>query len=76
MKKTTVQCKIGQNEITFETGMMAKQADGAIVARCGNNIVLATVVSSKQASQVDFSSINSRISGKTLCFWKNPWRLF
>ena len=54
MKKTTVQCKVGQNEITLETGVMAKQADGAVVARCGNNIVLATVVSSKQPSQVDF----------------------
>lgn len=33
--------------ISIETGKMAKQADGAVVARLGDTMVLATVVSSK-----------------------------
>jgi polyribonucleotide nucleotidyltransferase len=33
---------VGGREITFETGKLAKQADGAVVARSGDTIVLAT----------------------------------
>lgn len=54
MKKTKVQVKVGQNEVLLETGLLAKQADGAVVASCGSNIVLATVVSSRKPSQFDF----------------------
>lgn len=54
MTKEIVKVKVGQNEICLETGVLAKQADGAVLARCGNNIVLATVVSSKQPSHFDF----------------------
>ena len=54
MKKTKVQVKVGQNEVSLETGLLAKQADGAVVASCGSSIVLATVVSSKKPSQFDF----------------------
>ena len=62
--------------ITLETGVMAKQADGAVVARCGNNIVLATVVSSKQTFSTRFLPFNSGISREALCFWKDSWWLF
>ena len=31
-------------EITIETGKLAKQADGAVVLRMGNTMLLATVV--------------------------------
>lgn len=34
---------LGNNEITFETGNWAKQADGSIVYRTGNLVLLATV---------------------------------
>ncbi len=40
--------------ITLETGKLAKQADGSIVVSMGNCMLLATVVSSKTASPVDF----------------------
>ncbi len=39
--RTTV--KIAGTEITFETGRIARQAHGAVLARCGDNVVLATV---------------------------------
>jgi len=40
--------------ITIETGKLAKQADGSVVVRMGNCMLLATVVSARQASPVDF----------------------
>jgi polyribonucleotide nucleotidyltransferase len=39
--RTTV--KIAGTEVTFETGRIARQAHGAVLARCGDNVVLATV---------------------------------
>ncbi len=41
--------------VTIETGKLAKQADGSVVLRCGNTMLLATVVSAKEAKEgVDF----------------------
>jgi len=40
--------------ITLETGKLAKQADGSVVVRMGNCMLLATAVSARQASPVDF----------------------
>lgn len=41
--------------ITLETGKLARQADGAVVARLGDTMVLATVVSTKEAREgIDF----------------------
>ncbi len=43
------------SKITIETGKLAKQADGAVVVRMGNTMLLATVVSAKDAKDgVDF----------------------
>ncbi len=42
-------------EITLETGKLAKQADGAVEVRMGNTMLLATIVSAKEAGEgVDF----------------------
>ncbi|MBL8737390.1 MAG: polyribonucleotide nucleotidyltransferase [Planctomycetes bacterium] len=35
--------RIAGTEIVFETGRIARQAQGAVLARCGDNVVLATV---------------------------------
>ena len=40
--------------ITLETGKLAKQADGSVVVRSGNCMLLATIVSARHASPVDF----------------------
>ncbi len=37
-------------EITLETGTLARQADGAVLVRMGNTVLLATVVSNKEKS--------------------------
>ena len=41
-------------EIELETGKLAKLADGSVVVRMGNCMLLATVVSSRKPSPVDF----------------------
>ncbi|MGB0167159.1 MAG: polyribonucleotide nucleotidyltransferase [Luteibaculum sp.] len=43
------------HDITLETGILAKQADGAVVVKCGNTVLLATIVASQDAKEdVDF----------------------
>ena len=44
----TLQLADGRN-ITIETGKVAKQADGAVVIRMGNTVLLATVCAAKEA---------------------------
>ena len=39
---------INGKKITLETGKVARQADGAIIATCGETVVLATVVGAKK----------------------------
>ncbi|HMQ04194.1 MAG TPA: polyribonucleotide nucleotidyltransferase [Pyrinomonadaceae bacterium] len=47
--------KLGANELIVETGRVAKQADGAVVIRYGDTMVLVTAVSMKQAKEgLDF----------------------
>ncbi len=42
-------------EITIETGKLAKQADGSVVVRMGNTMLLATVVANKEIKEgIDF----------------------
>jgi len=49
-------CKLPDGrEITIETGKLARQADGSVVLRMGNTMLLATVVSAQDAKPgVDF----------------------
>ena len=46
---TTVTTSVAGQQIKIETGRMAKQADGSVVVSSGNNMVLVTAVSAKQA---------------------------
>ncbi len=45
--------------VTIETGKLAKQADGAVVVKMGKTMLLATVVSAKEAKEgVDFMPLS------------------
>lgn len=45
--------------ITLETGKLAKQADGAVMLKMGNTMLLATVVSAQDAGpDVDFMPLS------------------
>ena len=54
LEAVKVETTFGDQKITLETGKLAKQADGAVLASCGNNMVLVTVVSSRSEAKVDF----------------------
>src|SRR3954469_19645324 len=44
----TVSAKVGTQEISIDTGRLAKQADGSVVMRSGDSMVLVTAVSAKE----------------------------
>ena len=43
----SVQAQINNTSLSIETGKVARQADGAVVVRCGGTMVLSTVVAAK-----------------------------
>ena len=49
LKQVSVQ--VGRDEISFETGKLAKQADGAVVVRQGDTMVLATAQGRTEARE-------------------------
>src|SRR5882672_8192264 len=49
MTPHSVQLQINNLPLTIETGKVAKQADGAVVVRCGGTMVLSTAVASRSA---------------------------
>ena len=49
-----VETEIGGQTLSMETGKLAEQADGAVVLRYGDTVVLATAVSSEPREGIDF----------------------
>ena len=47
----SVECNVGTNPITIQTGKMARLADGAVVVRSGDTVVLVTVVSATKIKE-------------------------
>jgi len=47
----TVQVEIGGRVISLETGRLAKQANGAVLVRCGDTVVLVTAVGREEARE-------------------------
>ncbi len=43
--------KVNGKKITLETGKIARQADGAIIATCGETVVIATAVGAKKVAE-------------------------
>lgn len=72
----TIQLKDGR-EITLETGRLAKQANGSVVVRMGNTMLLATVVASKDAKPgVDFLPLTVDYREKFYAAGKIPGNFF
>ncbi len=76
MQRTTVKAQVGANEISIETGLMAKQADGAVLVRAGNNIVMVTVVSSRRPTKMDFFPMTVEFQEKFYATGKIPGGYF
>jgi polyribonucleotide nucleotidyltransferase len=71
-KVRTIDLKDGR-QITIETGKLAKQADGAVVVSLGKTMLLATVVSAKDArDDVDFMPLSVEYKEKYASFGRFP----
>ncbi len=74
MVKVTGQ--FGDQTITFETGRLAKQADGSVLVTCGNNMVLVTAVSSRKESNMGFFPLTVEYQEKFYATGKIPGGYF
>ena len=74
---TTVETVIGNKRLILETGLMAKQANGAVVARYGDTVVLSTAVSSKvERENVDFLPLTVDYQEKAYAAGRIPGGFF
>ncbi len=72
----SVSVTIGDQEISFETGKLAKQADGAVVVRSGETIVLATAQGRMEAREgADILPAHRRRRGADVRRREDPGRL-
>ncbi|HVW18689.1 MAG TPA: polyribonucleotide nucleotidyltransferase, partial [Solirubrobacteraceae bacterium] len=72
---TTVSVEIAGNEITFETGRMAKQASGAVVIRQGDTMVLGTATVGN-LRDVDFLPLTVDVEERMYAAGKIPGSFF
>lgn len=69
--------EIRGKELRLETGKMARQADGSVVAQYGDTVILATAVSSKkQREGIDFFPLSIDYLEKTYSAGKIPGGFF
>src|SRR6186997_3115145 len=69
--------EIGGKEITFETGKLAKQADGAVVVKSGDTMVLATAVGRMEGREgADFFPLTVDVEERMYAAGKIPGGFF
>src|SRR5438094_6194546 len=74
---TTLSVEIAGREITFETGKLAKQADGAVVVRQGDTMVLATAQGKTEAREgADFFPLTVDVEERMYAAGKIPGGFF
>lgn len=72
-----VQVEFGGRTVTMSTGKMAKQANGAVVVRCGDTMVLVTAVAQKMAKDgQDFFPLTVNYTEKAYAGGKIPGGFF
>ena len=70
-----VSVEIGGNEISFETGKLAKQASGAVVVRTGDTMVLSTATAGN-LRDVDFLPLTVDVEERMYAAGKIPGSFF
>jgi len=74
--RSSIQTGNGKS-IEIETGILAKQADGSVVVKCGDTMLLATVVSNKEAKDgVDFMPLTVDYQEKFASVGRIPGSFF
>ena len=74
--KRTVEAQIGDQTIAFETGKMARQADGSVVVSCGETVVLVTVVAEKEEKNLGFLPLTIEYQEKMYAAGRIPGSYF
>ena len=73
----TVSVTVGDQELTFESGKMAKQADGAVVVRSGETMVLAAATGRMEAREgADFFPLTVDVEERMYAAGKIPGSFF
>src|SRR5690349_1384363 len=76
-RRAQVSVQIGNEEISFETGKLAKQADGAVVVRSGDTMVLATAQGRADAKEgADFFPLTVDVEERMYAAGKIPGGFF
>ncbi len=76
-RQANVSVTIGGREMTFETGKLAKQADGAVVVRSGETMVLATAQGRTEAREgADFFPLTVDVEERMYAAGKIPGGFF
>ncbi len=74
---TKVSVEIGGQELSFETGKLAKQADGAVIVRSGDTMVLATAQGRMEAREgADFFPLTVDVEERMYAAGKIPGGFF
>ena len=74
--KVTKTFQFGQHEFKLETGEIARQADGAVIASCGDTQVMVTVVSKISGEPKDFMPLTVDVEERTYAAGRIPGGFF
>jgi polyribonucleotide nucleotidyltransferase len=76
-RQTEVSVTVGGHDISFETGKLAKQADGAVVVRSGETMVLATAMGRQEPREgADFFPLTVDVEERMYAAGKIPGGFF
>jgi polyribonucleotide nucleotidyltransferase len=76
-RRTSVSAHVGGQDITFESGKLAKQADGAVLVRSGDTMVLATAQGRMEAREgADFFPLTVDVEERMYAAGKIPGGFF
>ena len=76
MKKTTVELTLGGRTISIETGYIAKQANGSVIIRSGETMVLSTVCDGDPRPGLDFFPLTVDYREKHYAVGRIPGNFF
>ena len=76
VKKTVKTFPYGAHEMRIETGAIARQADGAVIASMGDTVVLVTVVGRREKSHFSFFPLTVEFEERTYAAGKIPGGFF
>jgi polyribonucleotide nucleotidyltransferase len=76
MATTEISRAFGSRDITFETGRLARLADGAVMVTYGETQILATCVSSNPREGIDFFPLTIDVEERMYAAGKIPGSFF